>query len=119
MNAPMPPPVPNNASPGSAPLPQTPYPATPVKPMSSAAIVSLVAAFLSWIVLPLIGAVVAIVAGHIARGDIRRSNGTLDGDVLAIIGLVLGYLQIVLTLCVIFAFVLFFGGIAALIGMAH
>jgi hypothetical protein len=87
--------------------------------MSPAAIVSLVAAFLSWVILPLIGAVVAIIAGHIARGDIRRSNGTLDGDVLAIIGLVLGYLQILLTLCVIFAFVLFFGGLAAIVAMAQ
>lgn len=62
---------------------------------SSAAVVSLVFGVLGWTVLPVIGAIVAIVCGHVARADIRRApDGSLDGDGLAIAGLVLGWLQV-------------------------
>lgn len=61
---------------------------------SSSAIVSLVCGIASWFVLPFIGAIVAVVFGHIARNEIRRSNGALIGNGLAIAGLILGYVQI-------------------------
>jgi hypothetical protein len=57
--------------------------------------VSLVAGILGWTLLPLIGAVVAVIAGHIARREIDESHGSLEGDTLALIGLGLGYLQLV------------------------
>jgi hypothetical protein len=75
-------------------------------PNSTAAIVSLVFGILSWVMLPMIGPIVAVVAGHMARGEIRRSNGQIGGDGMAIAGLVLGYIQImllVLALCAIVA----------------
>lgn len=80
---------------------------------SSTAVVSLVFGVLTWVMLPLIGALVAIICGHVARGEIRRAApGTLDGDGMAIAGLVLGYVHLaflVLALMLVF-FVL--GGVA-------
>lgn len=73
-------------------------------PNSTAAVVSLVFGILSWTFLPVIGPIVAVVAGHMARAEIRRSNGQVGGGGMAIAGLVLGYLQIalfVLAICVI------------------
>jgi hypothetical protein len=76
---------------------------------SSLAIVSLVFGILSWCVLPFIGAIVAVVCGHLARSEIRRSaDGSMEGDGMAVAGLVLGYLH--LLLCVLLIVI----GIAAL-----
>jgi spore maturation protein SpmA len=83
-------------------------------PTSTAAIISLVAGILAWLALPLLGAIVAVVAGHMARTEIRQSVGTLQGDGLAVAGLVLGYLQFVLGLLAIMVFAAVFGGILAL-----
>ncbi|MCK7593140.1 DUF4190 domain-containing protein [Pseudomarimonas salicorniae] len=84
---------------------------------STAAIISLVFGIVSWIALPLLGALVAIVAGHMARAEIRRER--IDGDNLALIGLVLGYLNIGLTILLFLAVVfgvLSLGVLAALGG---
>ena len=71
---------------------------------STMAVVSLVSGIAAWCMLPVIGSIVAIVCGHLARGEIRRSQGQLDGDGLAVAGLVLGYVQIVMgVLLVLFA----------------
>lgn len=80
---------------------------------STTAILSLVFGLLSWLLLPFIGAIGAIICGHLARGEIRRSNGQIDGDGLAIAGLVLGYLQFALTLLFIIGMLVLFGGLAA------
>ncbi|MGD9583681.1 MAG: DUF4190 domain-containing protein [Lysobacterales bacterium] len=94
----------------------TPFPVA--RPTSNAAIVSLIFGLLSWLILPLIGALVAIIAGHVARGDIKRANGQLEGDGMAIAGLVLGYLQFVLCILAVVVVFLFLGGIAFLASMA-
>ena len=119
MNVPMPPPLPGS-EPSPGPVPPRPYgtpqraaPA-PAVPTSTTAVVSLVSGLLAWLVLPIIGMLVAIIAGHIARGEIRRANGTLDGDWMAIAGLALGYLQLAFTLLFVLAIFVIFGGIAAL-----
>ena len=88
------------------------------KTTSTAAVVSLVFGILSWVMLPFVGAVVAVVAGHMARADIRRANGTLDGDGLAVGGLVLGWLHLAAMLLFVLAVFLFFGGLAFLVGLA-
>ncbi|MGY6554298.1 MAG: DUF4190 domain-containing protein [Wenzhouxiangella sp.] len=61
---------------------------------SPLAIISLVFGVLGWFALPLFGALVAIIAGHVARGQIRESRGELQGDGLAVAGLILGYLSL-------------------------
>jgi hypothetical protein len=77
-------------------------------PNSNLAIISLISGILSWVLLPLIGAIVAVITGHMARREIRQSGGQLAGDGLALIGLVLGYVQIALGFLGICAGLLFF-----------
>jgi len=73
---------------------------------SGAAIASLVLGILSFLLCPIIGSIAAIICGHIARGNIRKSSGTLSGDGMALAGLIMGYLG--------FAFI----GLAIFAGMA-
>lgn len=63
---------------------------------STLAIVSLVSGILGFMLVPFVGSVVAIVTGHLARGEIRREPDRLDGDGLAVAGLVLGYAALLL-----------------------
>lgn len=75
------------------------------------AVVSVVCGALGWVGVPLIASVIAIVAGHLARSQIRQSGE--EGDVLAILGLVLGYAH-VLAICVgTIVVVLIYGGLIA------
>jgi hypothetical protein len=62
------------------------------------AIISLIAGVLAWVALPLIGALVAVICGHLARKEISESGGRLTGQGLALAGLILGYVQLALAL---------------------
>ncbi len=83
----------------------------PVRQTNSLAVVSLVAGILGWTLLPFLGSVVAIICGHMARGEIRRSQGMQEGDGMAIAGLVMGYLVVAITILTVIAIFLFFGGL--------
>lgn len=87
-------------------------------PTNTMAIVSLVSGILSWFVLPFIAAVVAVITGHMARRQIKDSQGMEGGDGLALIGLVLGYLNIIGTCIGIIFFLLIFGSVIGLSGCA-
>jgi hypothetical protein len=80
---------------------------------STLAIVSLIFGILAWCLLPFVGAIVAIICGHMARAEIRRVSvdAPLEGDGLAIAGLVLGYVQLASGVLLVLAFVatLFWG----------
>ena len=91
--------APQWVAPGNAPA------AVAGPPNSTAAVVSLVFGILTWVMLPVIGPIVAVVAGHMARAEIRRSNGQIGGGGMALAGLVLGYLQIALLVLAICAIV--------------
>lgn len=71
-----------------------PAPAPMLKKDSTLAIISLVSGLLGWTVLPVVGAIAAIVTGHLAKKEIRESNNALSGDGMALAGLILGYVQI-------------------------
>ena len=87
---------------------------------STAAILSLVFGILCWFALPLVGAIVAVICGHSARSDIRRSPpGTVEGDGLAMAGLVLGWIHIALWVIGIAVVFLFLGGLAFFAHFAH
>lgn len=76
-------------------------------PNSTLAIVSLVCGILAWVVLPLLAAIPAVITGHMARNEIRRSGGRVSGDGLALIGMVLGYANLAvaaLGICALLAF---------------
>jgi hypothetical protein len=58
------------------------------------AIVSLISGILGWLGIFGLGGIVAVITGHMAKGQIATSGGRQTGDGLATAGLVLGYLNI-------------------------
>lgn len=79
---------------------------------STLAVVSLVAGILGWTLLPFIGSIGAIITGHLARSEIRRQPERLEGDGMAVAGLILGWLSVACWVFGILAFIVFFGGLA-------
>jgi len=62
---------------------------------------------------------VAIITGHMARAEIRRRPHELEGDGLAVTGLVLGWVMVGAVIAAILVFILFFGGLAWLAAMSN
>ncbi|MBX3688047.1 DUF4190 domain-containing protein [Dokdonella sp.] len=84
----------------------------PARQTSTTALVSLISGILCWFMLPFVGALVAIICGHLARGEIRRAPpGTIDGDGMALTGLILGWAQLILMVLVVIAIFVLFGGL--------
>ena len=50
-----------------------------------------------------IGSILGITFGHRARAEIKKSNGKLTGDGLALAGLIIGYLTLIVTIGIILA----------------
>ena len=92
----------------------------PIQPLTTCpwAIISLISAILSYFMLPLVGAVLAIIAGYIAKKEIRNSQGQIGGDSLATWGLVLGWISIALGLIVACLVLLVLTGAIGLGGVA-
>ncbi|MBC8163110.1 MAG: DUF4190 domain-containing protein [Roseiflexaceae bacterium] len=66
-----------------------------VPPQSSLAVISLVCAILGIAqLLPIIGPIAAIVAGHMAQRELDQAGGRLRGRGLAKAGLVIAYLTL-------------------------
>jgi hypothetical protein len=86
-------------------------------PTNQLAIVSLVAGIASYVMLPVIGAVVAVITGHMARSQIKRTGESGNG--LAVAGLILGYVHLALGLIVLLVFVVVFFGILGLVATQH
>jgi uncharacterized protein DUF4190 len=87
---------------------------------STLAVVSLVFGILCWIGLPFVGALVAVICGHSARSEIRRAPpGAIEGDGMALIGLVLGWVHLLLFVLAAVVFLLFFGGLAFIAAHMH
>ena len=98
--------TPENTNPVN--LPPLPY----GKKDSVLAIVSLVSGLVGWTFIPVVGAIAAVITGHLAKKEIRDSGGALSGDGMALAGLILGYVQLglillalVVLVVAIFAFV--------------
>ena len=92
------------------PPPQYPSPYQPAaQPNSTTAIISLIAGILGLTAFPIVGSLVAVVTGHMAKGEIARSNGTIGGGGLATGGLILGYIGLGLFVLGLCGFGLFFG----------
>jgi hypothetical protein len=119
-----PPPVASPPSPIAPPAPGQPTvgygqagapytPPTAQSQTSTGAIVSLIFGLLGlFFVLPLIGPIVGIFAGHMARRNIRESDGRLSGDGLALAGMITGYIGLAFSL--IFCGIILIGILAAL-----
>lgn len=83
-------------------------------PTNTMAIVSLVAGVLSWVFFPILGSIVGVITGHMARGEIKASLGAQSGDGLAIAGLILSYINLIMSCVSVLLVVLFFGGMFGL-----
>jgi hypothetical protein len=82
---------------------------------STAAVVSVAMGVTSWFMLPLVGGLVAVIAGHMAKKEIRQSGGMVGGDRLATAGLVLGYTNMILVCLAPCALLAIFGSLAAFV----
>ncbi|MEM5773617.1 MAG: DUF4190 domain-containing protein [Anaerolineaceae bacterium] len=75
------------------------YPqSVPPQESSTLAIISLISGILGWLGLFGLGGLVAVITGHMAMNEINRSMGRMGGAGMAKAGLILGYLNIALTL---------------------
>ena len=80
------------------------------KQNNSLAIISCIMGFLGLFgLIHLIGSILAVVLGHLARRQIA-ADPTQDGDGLALTGLITGYIGLVLACSGILVLALFFGG---------
>lgn len=80
----------------------------PPNPNSSMAVTSLVFGILSYVCLGFLAAIPAIICGHMALGQIRRGEVSESNRGLAIGGLVLGYINIILTVLAVLGYLVFF-----------
>ena len=112
--------LPNPA--GYAPQPLAVAPVYPTAPQglllyrpqtNSLAITSLVFGIISFFLCPLVGSLVAVICGHVAHGQIRRTGESGAG--LATAGLILGYINLVGSAVFVFFWIALFGGLAALL----
>ena len=92
------------------PVPPAPAGAGPVyttRSTNSLAIVSLVAGIAGYVIPhPFIAGIVAIITGHMARSQIRRSGE--DGSGMALAGLILGYIHLALSIVLVLVLVVLF-----------
>ncbi len=95
---------------------------TSEKKTSNLAIISLstgiAGILLGWNFIPFLASIIAVITGHMARKEIRNSNGSIEGDGLALAGLITGWAMIVLSIIGVLLIVLFFGGLLAFFGFA-
>ncbi|HEY9078371.1 MAG TPA: DUF4190 domain-containing protein [Anaerolineaceae bacterium] len=89
------------------------YTPQPSSPKSTKAIISLVAGILGWTLLPILGGIVAVITGHLAKKEIKESNQAIGGGGMATAGLILGYANVILLLCPVLVIV-----VLALLGPA-
>ena len=89
-----------------------------ILPTSTMAIVSLIAGIAGFSFLPVIGTIVALITGYSARNETRAVPPTASGDGLATAGIVMGWVQVGLSILGICLFILFFGFFASLIGIS-
>jgi hypothetical protein len=80
---------------------------------SGLAIASGIIGILSWFVCPFVGALVAILTGHIALSELRRKP-YVGGRGWALVGVILGYAHLAIYSLVLVIFFAVCGGIAAL-----
>jgi len=80
---------------------------------SSLAVISLISGIASFFILPLLGAIAAIITGGMAKKEIRQSAGRLTGGGMATWGTILGWLNIIAGLLLLCLTVLgFFGAVS-------
>jgi hypothetical protein len=90
-------------------------PLPPVVRTSTLAIISLIVGILGFVqILPVIGPIAAVITGHMAKNEIKKSGGMVTGNGMATTGLILGYVTIAIGLCLACFFILAFAGLITL-----
>ena len=97
----------------------TPLPNASPPPTSSLSLTSLIMGIVGWVLLPVVGGLIAVITGHMAKKEIRQSNGLLGGDGMATAGLVLGYSNLALGVCGCLAVILFPALLISMAGVAE
>jgi hypothetical protein len=94
---------------------------SPTQQTHTMAVVSLIFGILGLVgVCPGLGAIIAVVTGNMAQGDIRRNPGLYTGDGLAKGGIILGWIGIAFIVCGLCAAVVWIfgmGGLAVLMSI--
>lgn len=88
-------------------------------PTSSLSLTSLIMGIVGWVLIPIVGAIIAVITGHMAKKEIRESQGLLGGDGVATAGLILGYSNLALGLCACLVLMLFPALLAALLAFGQ
>ena len=74
---------------------------------STLAIISLIAGIVGWLGLVGIGPIAAIITGHMAKKEIKQGGGQITGSGMATAGLILGYVNLglsIIALCLVLVF---------------
>jgi hypothetical protein len=88
-------------------------------PSSTLAIVSLIAAILGFTFVPVIGTVVALITGYMARNETRAVPPKASGDGMATAGIIMGWVQIGLLVVGICCLVVYLVFIIGLVGASN
>lgn len=89
---------------------ENPYANPNMLPTSTLAIISLIGGILGFTAMPLLGTIVALITGYMARKETRAIPPTASGDGLATAGIVMGWIQVAMTvigLCCLAAYFVF------------
>jgi hypothetical protein len=88
-------------------------------PSSTLAIVSLIAGILGFTFVPVMGAIVALITGYMARNETRSIPPKASGDGMATAGIVMGWIQIGLIIVGICCLVVYLVFIVGLVGASN
>lgn len=84
-------------------------PSTPL-PTSTLAIVSMIAGIMGFGVFPVVGTIIAIITGYMARQETRAIPPRFAGDGMATAGIIMGYIQVglfIVSICCFIAYLVF------------
>ncbi len=89
-----------------------PYPHQQYPPprTNALAIIAIICSILGLMGVPIVGSVLGIVLGQIAKKDISNSQGTQTGDSIAKVAIVIGWVGVILVVGVMILFFIFIWG---------
>src|SRR3990172_2639440 len=85
-------------------------------PTSTMATVSMISGILGFFILPLLGSIIALITGYMARQETRAVPPKASGDGMATAGIVMGWIQIGLGIVSIFCFAAYLVFMFGLVG---
>ena len=88
-------------------------------PSSTMATVSLIAGILGFTFIPLLGTIVALITGYMARQETRSVPPKASGDGMATAGIVMGWIQVGLAVIGCCCLIAYFGFFASLLASNH